>query len=77
MKINEIIDNHFSDIFEKQLLNELCKYAILKNVETDKIVLEIRREIKFIPIIISGVAKVMRGFSIPPKGKLGGSTNTS
>ena len=37
-----------SDIFEKQLLNELCKYAILKNVETDKIVLEIRREIKFI-----------------------------
>ena len=60
MKINEIIDNHFSDIFEKQLLNELCKYAILKNVETDKIVLEIRREIKFIPIIISGVAKVMR-----------------
>ena len=24
-----------------------------------------------------GVAKVKRGFSIPPKGKLGGNTNTS
>jgi len=60
MKINEIIDNHFSDIFEKQLQIELCKYAILKNAEIDKIILEIRREIEFIPIIISGVAKVMR-----------------
>ncbi|REE83342.1 CRP/FNR family transcriptional regulator [Lutibacter oceani] len=60
MKINEIVDNCFSDIFEKQLQNELCKYAILKHAEPDKIILEIRREIKFIPIIISGVAKVMR-----------------
>ena len=33
MKINEIIDNHFSDIFEKQLQIELCKYAILKNAQ--------------------------------------------
>ena len=60
MKINEIVDSYLSDIFEKQLQNELCKYAILKYAEPDKIILEIRRDVKFIPIIISGVAKVMR-----------------
>jgi CRP/FNR family transcriptional regulator len=60
MKINEIVDSYFSDIFENQLKNELCKYGILKYAEPDKIILEIRREIKFIPIIISGVAKAMR-----------------
>lgn len=60
MKIDEIVEEYFSNIFEKNLQNEICKYAVLKNAEPDKIVLEIRREISFIPLIISGVAKVMR-----------------
>ena len=60
MKINEIIDTHFSKIFETKLQNELCKYGILKHAERDQIILEIRRGTNFIPIIVSGVAKVMR-----------------
>tara|TARA_R110001583_G_scaffold41040_2_gene130686 strand:+ start:494 stop:1126 length:633 start_codon:yes stop_codon:yes gene_type:complete len=60
MKIDEIVKEHFSNIFEKTLQNEICKYAVLKSAEPDKIILEIRREISFIPLIISGVAKVMR-----------------
>lgn len=60
MKIDEIVEEQFSNIFETNLQNEICKYAVLKNAEPDKIILEIRREIKFIPLIISGVAKVMR-----------------
>ncbi|SNR55797.1 Crp/Fnr family transcriptional regulator [Lutibacter flavus] len=60
MKIDEIVDEYFLNIFEKNLRNEICKYAVLKHAEPDKIILEIRREIKFIPLIISGVAKVMR-----------------
>ena len=60
MRINEIIDTHFSKIFEIKLQQELCKYGILKQAEPDQIILEIRREASFIPLIVSGVAKVMR-----------------
>ena len=60
MKINEIVLANFSNLFEKPLLQEICNNGILKHAEQDKILLEIRREIKFIPIIVSGVAKVMR-----------------
>lgn len=60
MKINEIVAENFSTIFEENLRQELCNYGILKKAEPDKIILEIRREIEFIPFIISGVVKVMR-----------------
>ena len=60
MRINEIIDTHFSKVFEIKLQQELCKYGILKHAEPDQIILEIRREASFIPLIVSGVAKVMR-----------------
>lgn len=60
MKINKIIDSHFSKVFEIKLQQELCKYGILKQAEADQIILEIRRDANFIPLIVSGVAKVMR-----------------
>mgnify|MGYP001818389399 CR=1 FL=1 len=60
MKINEIVLDNFSNKFEKSLLQEICNNGILKHAEQDKIILEIRREIKFIPIIVFGIAKVMR-----------------
>jgi len=60
MKINEIVAENFSTLFEENLRQEICNYGILKKVEPDKIILEIRREIEFIPFIISGVVKTMR-----------------
>jgi len=60
MKIHEIVKNNFSSIFEKKILKELCDYGILKYAEPDQIILEIRREVHFIPIVVSGVIKVMR-----------------
>ena len=60
MKIHEIVTKSFSDIFEKKLQNEICNYGVLKYAEPDQIISEIRRELKFIPIIISGIVKVMR-----------------
>ena len=60
MKIHEIVTTNFSPIFEKKILKEICDYGILKSAEPDQIILEIRREIKFIPLIVSGVVKVMR-----------------
>ncbi|MFD1293187.1 Crp/Fnr family transcriptional regulator [Lutibacter holmesii] len=60
MKIHEIVATNFSNIFETKLLKELCDYGLLKHAEEDQIILEIRREIHFIPLVTSGVVKVMR-----------------
>lgn len=60
MKIHEIVKNNFSAIFEKKILKEVCDYGILKHAEPDQIILDIRIEAHFIPIIVSGVIKVMR-----------------
>lgn len=60
MLINDVVKTHFSSIFEEALLKEITNNGILKNAEADKILLEIRRDIYFIPFIVSGVAKVMR-----------------
>lgn len=60
MKIDDIVSDNFSKIFEPKLLQEILKYGILKNAESQKIILEIRRDIQFIPFIVSGIAKVKR-----------------
>ena len=60
MKIDEIVTANFSNLFEENLRKEICSNGILKHAEPEKIILEIRRDIKYIPLIISGVVKVMR-----------------
>ena len=60
MKIDDVVYTVFSDVFESKLMKELCHYGILKNVEPDEMLLEIRRSIKFIPFIVTGIVKVMR-----------------
>ncbi len=60
MKIDDVVYTVFSDVFESKLMKELCHYGILKNVEPDEMLLEIRRSIKFIPFVASGIVKVMR-----------------
>jgi len=59
MKLKEIITANFSTIFEENLLQEIGNNGILKKAESEKIILEIRRKIDFIPLIVSGVVKVM------------------
>ena len=60
MKIDDLINANFTKLFEKNLLHELSNYGVLKTVDSETIILEIRREIRFIPFIVSGVVKVMR-----------------
>ena len=59
MKLNDIVTSNFSKLFEDNLLQEISNNGILKYAEPEKIILEIRRDIKFIPLIVSGVVKVM------------------
>jgi CRP/FNR family transcriptional regulator len=60
MKIDDLIQANFTKLFEKNLLHELSTYGVLKTVDTETIILEIRRDVRFIPFIVSGVVKVMR-----------------
>ena len=60
MKLDDIVTANFSNIFEDKLLHEICANGILKHAESEKIILEIRRDIQFIPLIVSGIVKVMR-----------------
>jgi CRP/FNR family transcriptional regulator len=60
MKIHDIVAANFLDLFEENLRTEICNNGILKTVETDKIILDVRTEIEFIPLIISGIVKVKR-----------------
>lgn len=60
MKIHEIVNSHFTTIFEKKLVKEIADYGMLKHADPDQIILEIRRDIHFIPLVVSGVVKTMR-----------------
>lgn len=60
MKLDDIVTKNFSGIFEDNLLHDICSNGILKNVDSEEIILEIRRDIKYIPLIVSGIVKVMR-----------------
>lgn len=60
MKIHEIVAANFSEIFEENLQTEICNNGILKSVEADKIILDVRIDIEFIPLIVSGIVKVKR-----------------
>lgn len=60
MKIHEIVAANFSEIFEENLQTEICNNGILKSVEADKIILDVRTDIEFIPLIVSGIVKVKR-----------------
>lgn len=50
----------FLSDFESDLQKELLTYGIIKKVEADCIVLDIREPIKFLPIIMDGIVRVTR-----------------
>lgn len=60
MKIHDIVATHFSDLFEENLRTEICNNGILKSVEADKIIIDVRTDIEFIPLIVTGIVKVKR-----------------
>lgn len=60
MKIHDIVAANFSNVFEENLRTEICNNGILKSVEVNKIILDVRTDIEFIPLIVSGIVKVKR-----------------
>jgi CRP/FNR family transcriptional regulator, anaerobic regulatory protein len=60
MSIDSLEFKQFLSAFEPDLKNQFLKYGKIKSISEDKIVLDIREQINYLPIIIKGLARVTR-----------------
>lgn len=56
----ELLNNYYNPTFEPELLKEISSIGILKNVEAGETLIEIGNSLKMMPLLLSGVVKVMR-----------------
>lgn len=59
MSIDNLKDK-LSQIFERELVNEIISASELISVEEGAVIMEYGKKVKFMPIVISGTLKVMR-----------------
>lgn len=60
MEIKELIAKTYVGVFEPELLNEISESGQLIDFEEGEILMDIRKYIKTIPLLIDGVIKIMR-----------------
>ncbi|MBT8328055.1 MAG: Crp/Fnr family transcriptional regulator [Bacteroidia bacterium] len=49
----------FQNIFEEELINEICLNGQLRNFKPDELVVDIGDKIEYLPLIVSGSLKIM------------------
>ena len=60
MKLEKVINSELKGYFNDNLLQEILKVGILKEVSKEKIIVDTRTIINYIPLIINGIVKVTR-----------------
>lgn len=58
--MQELIREAYANVFEKELLDEICETARLVPFREGDVLIEIGRYIKTMPLLISGAIKIMR-----------------
>lgn len=58
--LREKLDDHYSSIFEKELINEIIDSGILRTIPSHEILIDIGDKMTHVPLIISGVVKIIR-----------------
>jgi len=58
--IKEKLNNSFAKVFEQGLLDEIIEIANYSNLESGEILIDIGDKMTHIPLIISGIVKIMR-----------------
>ncbi len=58
--IREKLNEYYSLFFEEDLLNEISKIGILKEIKKGRLLIDIDDEMTHIPLILDGVVKVIR-----------------
>lgn len=56
----EELTKHYGDIFEPELLMEINQIGIFKEFKEGDVIMEIGQYMKYMPILVSGVIKVLR-----------------
>ena len=56
----EQLKKNYSHIFESELLEEIAQIGTLKNIEAGEVLIELGNYLKSMPLLLSGVVKVMR-----------------
>ncbi len=60
LKMIDLVKQNYSHFFEKELLEEIASIATVKEVPEGSIIINIGEYIKGMPLLLSGVIKVMR-----------------
>ncbi|MDD3459174.1 MAG: Crp/Fnr family transcriptional regulator [Weeksellaceae bacterium] len=60
MNPKETIADVYAAVFEKELLNEISKLALLIEFDEDDVLIDFGQFIKGIPLLVSGAIKIMR-----------------
>jgi len=58
--LKEQLHNHFNDIFETRLINEIANNGIYKTYKKGEMLVDIGDEMTHIPLIFKGLVKIMR-----------------
>lgn len=59
IKCYDHLYDRFQNIFEDELINEICYNGVLRHFEEDQMVVDIDEKIETLPLIVSGSLKIM------------------
>jgi len=58
--LKEKLDNYYSTIFEKELIDEIIDVGILRTIHSNELLLDIGDKMTHVPLILSGAVKIIR-----------------
>lgn len=58
--LKEKLKDYYSEIFEEELLDEIVKVGHLDKIKSGELLVDVGQDMTHIPLIISGVVKIMR-----------------
>jgi len=58
--LREKLDDYYSDVFEKELIDEIVNVGHFDKINNGKLLIDIGSEMTHIPLILDGVVKIMR-----------------
>ncbi|MCF6167746.1 Crp/Fnr family transcriptional regulator [Lutibacter sp.] len=58
--IQEKLSDYYSEIFEKELLDEIVDFGVFRRMKSGEILIDIGDEMSHVPLILNGAVKIIR-----------------
>ncbi len=58
--IQEKLSDYYSEIFEKELLDEIVDFGVFRRMKSGEILIDIGDEMSHVPVILNGAVKIIR-----------------